>query len=98
MFNDAPLMFNGIRVVVIQDQPICKPNMQLSPRVCEVLSPAMVAETNRWMFEFFGHVVTGYWNPVDDGKAIVNQEENTAMMNPRTYREFIQALGKNYRR
>jgi len=62
------------------------PKMQLSARVCEVLSPEVIEETNRWMIEFFG--VT---NILNDNDAVVICGKRIHM-NPRMYARFKAAV------
>lgn len=71
--------FNGMKIYVIQDTP----KMQLSARVCEVLEPDFIAETNAWMAGFFG-----YTNIAADGEYIVDSINHAVHMNKRTYEQF----------
>lgn len=71
--------FNGMRVYITHDYP----KMQLSARVCEVLAPDFIAETNAWMAEFFG-----YTNIASDGEYIVDSVNNAVHMNKRTFEQF----------
>jgi hypothetical protein len=64
----------GMRVIVTPDRP----KMQLSPRVCEVLAPEFIAETNAWMLRFFGTT-----NLLNDGAVLVHEGQSFTM-NPRT--------------
>lgn len=71
--------FNGMRFYITHDYP----KMQLSARVCEVLAPDFIAETNAWMAEFFG------WdNVASDGEYIVDSVNNAVHMNKRTFEQF----------
>lgn len=64
----------GLTIQISPDRP----KMQLSERVCEVLAPDFIAETNAWMLGFFG-----IYNLVPDGQAY--QTGHTVIVNPRTY-------------
>lgn len=85
---------HGMKVVVTTDYAEHDiPNMQLSERVCEVLTPAMVADHNQWMREFFGTRKV-YENLLKDGEVmkVTLQGEPVLYMNSRTY-----ATLRNYR-
>ncbi len=76
-------MITGMDVIVVQDRHVEYPNMQLGPRVCEVLTPAMIADHNAWMREFFG-THTKLENLIKDGDEVLFIG-NKAHMNPRTF-------------
>lgn len=71
--------FNGMKIYIVQDVP----KMQLSARVCEVLAPDFIAETNAWMAEFFG-----WTNIADDGEYLVDTINDAVHMNKRTFEQF----------
>jgi hypothetical protein len=74
-------MRGAIDVIVSPDIP----KMRLSERVCEVLAPDFIIETNAWMLQFFGTT-----NAVGDGEVRM-LPGGKAMMNPRTYAAFMNA-------
>lgn len=74
----------GYRVIVTPDQP----RRQLSARVCEVLAPAFIAETNAWMREFFGTT-----NMIEDGRVLISDAASTVYCNPRMFEQLKQAAG-----
>lgn len=75
-------IFHGYRIVVTPDRP----KMQLSARVCEVLTPAQIEDHNAWMLRFFG--VT---NMLSDGASMVIDMTRNVLMNPRTYEQLRKA-------
>lgn len=87
-----PQTLQGIKIYIVNDTP----KMQLSARVCEVLAPDFIAETNAWMLEFFGTK-----NELDDGEVVMNADANSFIpaskcwMNPRTYEQFKQYVFQN---
>lgn len=58
------------------------PRMQCSAEFVRLQSQALVAETNKWMAEFFG-----YQNLMKDGEVYLLMGE-TLLMNENTYREL----------
>jgi hypothetical protein len=88
--------FVGMEVVVVPDSIEYIPRLQLSSRVCEVLSPEIVASTNAWMVEFFGTRMVTH-NMLKDDQAIVYTEKRQVFMNPRMYARF-KAVTADYRR
>jgi len=80
--------FYGMRIVVRKDQP----KMQLSARVCEVLAPDFIAETNAWMLSFFGTQ-----NLLTDGEYLLDKTNNIIYMNPRSYIMLREIANKEFR-
>lgn len=83
-FNDIFPMrdtFQGMQVVVTPDTP----KMQLSPEVCEFLTPAMIREHNTWLCAFFGAD-----NILADGDCV--KANGKFYMNPRTYAQLQAAI------
>ena len=72
----------GMKIYVVPDQP----RMQLSRRVYEVLTPAMIEDHNQWLTQFFGTT-----NLVPDGVSYVNGPDK-AYMNPRTFHKLRSAV------
>lgn len=71
----------GMRITLTPDTP----KMQLGKEVCEYLTPAMIADHNQWLLNFFG--VT---NALADGDAAITG--NDMYMNPRTYQMMRKAV------
>lgn len=90
LFHQPQTCF-GRKVVVHQDQP----RVQLGTERCltkygdevEWVSPAMRAEMNAWLREFFGMT-----NLMKDGECFVLEMFNTITMNQRTYQQIRAAL------
>lgn len=57
--------------------------MTPSPAFQMLQSPELVAETDRWMLEFFG-----FKELVPDGQVLVNEMAGTLHMNANTYRKL----------
>ena len=57
--------------------------MRPSPAFQMLQSPELVAETDRWMAEFFG-----YSELVPDGQVLLNEVAGTVHMNVNTYRQL----------
>jgi hypothetical protein len=66
---------------------VCKgtPRMQVSPAFARIQSPELVASTNAWMAEFFGHTEL-----MKDGE-IFELYGHTLVMNQATYSKLVAA-------
>jgi hypothetical protein len=71
-------VFNGMKVIVTPWLDNV-PRMQLSEKVKEYLTPDVIAETNRWMLEFFG----------TKSEILVLQESNAIMMGPKSHAKLV---------
>lgn len=72
---DTVYRYAAFDIVISPDRP----KMQLSEKVCEVLKPEFIAETNAWMLSFFG-----MHNIIPDGQ-VYKMFDRQFIMNPRTY-------------
>lgn len=79
----SPGMLYGMRITLTPDTP----KMQLGGAVREYLTPAMIADHNQWMLEFFG-----VDNVLADGDAAIVKD--CMYMNPRTYQQLRRTIDK----
>lgn len=66
----------GIKVIESPYLDLEMPRMQVSPEFARIQSPELVAETNRWMREFFGTYRPAYMI----GGSLVTGARNIAML------------------
>lgn len=88
--NNNLFSVGGFKIVIVPDQP----KMQLSDRVCEVLTPEQIAHHNAWLRRFFGCT-----NVIDDGVVLFSEAgllgENM-FMNPRTHAAYKAATEQRH--